>query len=160
MPTARMCGGGGGVVVLRWHKAKPFAQVDGLPVLFRGRTRSSVEDLVMDRCDLPATVEGLPRMAGGDSARAASRSRAMRMKATEVHMRRVACSNVSPWFSPVNRLSRRPVLSKLINSNFGYKPNTEENARTAEATFSTLRDMPEAPATFLSVDVCDVIGQA
>jgi hypothetical protein len=37
--------------------------------------------------------------------------------------------------------------------------DTEDHARTAEATFSTLRDMPEAPATFVSVDVCDVIGQ-
>jgi hypothetical protein len=38
--------------------------------------------------------------------------------------------------------------------------DTEANARAAEAVFSTLRDMPEAPATFLSVDVCEVIGQA
>jgi hypothetical protein len=37
--------------------------------------------------------------------------------------------------------------------------DTEDNARLAEATFSTLRDMPEAPATFISVDVCEVIGQ-
>ncbi len=38
--------------------------------------------------------------------------------------------------------------------------DTEENARSAEATFSTLRDMPDAPAVFVSVDVCEVIGQA
>ena len=38
--------------------------------------------------------------------------------------------------------------------------DTEENARAAEATFSSLRDMPDAPATFVSVDVCEVIGQA
>ena len=38
--------------------------------------------------------------------------------------------------------------------------DTEENARTAEATFTTLRDMPEAPATFVSVEVSEVIGQA
>jgi hypothetical protein len=37
--------------------------------------------------------------------------------------------------------------------------DTEENARAAEGTFSTLRDMPEAPATFISVDVCEVVGQ-
>jgi hypothetical protein len=37
--------------------------------------------------------------------------------------------------------------------------DTEENARAAEATFTTLRDMPEAPATFISVDVCEVVGQ-
>jgi hypothetical protein len=38
--------------------------------------------------------------------------------------------------------------------------DTEANARGAEATFTTLRDMPDAPATFLSVDVCEVIGEA
>ena len=35
--------------------------------------------------------------------------------------------------------------------------DTEENARAAEATFNTLRDMPDAPATFISVDVCEVV---
>ena len=38
--------------------------------------------------------------------------------------------------------------------------DTEENARVAEATFNSLRDMPDAPATLVSVDVCEVIGQA
>ena len=38
--------------------------------------------------------------------------------------------------------------------------DTEEHARAAEATFNTLRDMPEAPATFISVDVCEVIARA
>lgn len=38
--------------------------------------------------------------------------------------------------------------------------DTEENARTAESIFNQLRDMPEAPATFVSVDVCEIIGQA
>jgi len=38
--------------------------------------------------------------------------------------------------------------------------DTEENARAAEATFQQLRDLPDAPATFLSVDVCEIIGQA
>ena len=38
--------------------------------------------------------------------------------------------------------------------------DTEEHARTAEATFNTLRNMPEAPAISVSVDVCEVIGQA
>jgi hypothetical protein len=38
--------------------------------------------------------------------------------------------------------------------------DTEPNARAAEATFNSLRDMPEAPATFVSVNVCEVIGQA
>jgi hypothetical protein len=38
--------------------------------------------------------------------------------------------------------------------------DTEEHARAAEATFNTLRTMPDAPATFLSVDVCEVVGRA
>ena len=36
----------------------------------------------------------------------------------------------------------------------------EEGARAAEATYNTLRDMPNAPATFISVAVCEVVGQA
>jgi hypothetical protein len=36
--------------------------------------------------------------------------------------------------------------------------DTEDNARAAEATFNKLRDMPDAPATFVSVDVCEVVG--
>ena len=38
--------------------------------------------------------------------------------------------------------------------------DTEENARAAEATFGQLRDMPDAPATFISVDVCEIVGHA
>ena len=38
--------------------------------------------------------------------------------------------------------------------------DTEENARAAEATFSQLRDMPDAPATFISVDVCEIVGHS
>jgi hypothetical protein len=38
--------------------------------------------------------------------------------------------------------------------------DTEQNARAAEATFNQLRNMPEAPATFISVDVCEVVGRA
>jgi hypothetical protein len=37
--------------------------------------------------------------------------------------------------------------------------DTESSARTADATFNMLADMPDAPATFVSVDVCEVIGQ-
>jgi hypothetical protein len=36
--------------------------------------------------------------------------------------------------------------------------DTEKNARAAEAAFNRLRGMPEAPATFISVDVCEVVG--
>jgi hypothetical protein len=38
--------------------------------------------------------------------------------------------------------------------------DTEENARAAEATFNQLRNLPEAPATFISVDVCEIVGRA
>ena len=38
--------------------------------------------------------------------------------------------------------------------------DTEENARAAEAAFNMLRDIPDAPATFISVDVCEIVGQA
>jgi hypothetical protein len=38
--------------------------------------------------------------------------------------------------------------------------DTEGSARSAEATFNRLRDMPDAPATFASVDVCEVVGRA
>jgi hypothetical protein len=38
--------------------------------------------------------------------------------------------------------------------------DTEENARAAERAFSQLRDMPDAPATFMSIDVCEVVGHA
>jgi hypothetical protein len=36
--------------------------------------------------------------------------------------------------------------------------DTQENARAAEVTFNQLRDMPDAPATFVSVDVCKIVG--
>jgi hypothetical protein len=38
--------------------------------------------------------------------------------------------------------------------------DTEENARAAEATFSRLRELPDAPGTFISVDVCEIVGRA
>jgi hypothetical protein len=38
--------------------------------------------------------------------------------------------------------------------------DTEEHARIAHTTFSGLREMPNAPATLVSVEVCEVIGQA
>jgi hypothetical protein len=38
--------------------------------------------------------------------------------------------------------------------------DSEENARSAEQMFSSLRDMPDAPATFLNVEVCEVLGAA
>ena len=53
----------------------------------------------------------------------------------------------------------RSVEGELIQHSF-WLFDTEEDARAAEATFNTLRDMPDAPATFLSVDVCEVVGHA
>jgi hypothetical protein len=47
---------------------------------------------------------------------------------------------------------------RLIQHSF-WLFDTEANARTAETTFSALRSMPDAPATFLSVDVCEIIGR-
>jgi hypothetical protein len=38
--------------------------------------------------------------------------------------------------------------------------DTEENARAAETTFNQLREMPDAPATFVSVEVCEIVGHA
>ena len=35
----------------------------------------------------------------------------------------------------------------------------EEDARAAETVFNSLRDMPEAPARFISADVCEVIAR-
>ncbi len=55
--------------------------------------------------------------------------------------------------------SRTTNGSDVIQHSF-WLFDTEENARSAEATFSALRNMAEAPATFVSVDVCEVIGQA
>jgi hypothetical protein len=36
----------------------------------------------------------------------------------------------------------------------------EEGARAAESTYQTLREMPDAPAVLINVDVCEVVGQA
>ncbi len=53
----------------------------------------------------------------------------------------------------------RAVEGELVQHSF-WLFDTEDDARAAEATFNTLRDMPDAPATFVSVDVCEVVGQA
>jgi len=53
----------------------------------------------------------------------------------------------------------RNVDGDLIQHSF-WLFDTEANARTAEAMFSQLRSMPDAPAAFVSVDVCEVVGQA
>jgi hypothetical protein len=53
----------------------------------------------------------------------------------------------------------RAVEGEVVQHSF-WLFDTEEDARAAEVTFKTLRDMPDAPVTFVSVDVCEVIGQA
>ena len=53
----------------------------------------------------------------------------------------------------------RAVDGELIQHSF-WLFDTEENARKAEATFNSLRDMLDAPAMFVSCDVCEVVGQA
>ena len=53
----------------------------------------------------------------------------------------------------------RTVEGELVQHSF-WLFETEDDARAAEATFNTLRDMPDAPATFVSVDVCEDVGQA
>ena len=53
----------------------------------------------------------------------------------------------------------RAVEGEVVQHSF-WLFDTEEDSRAAEVTFKTLRDMPDAPVTFVSVDVCEVIGQA
>ena len=53
----------------------------------------------------------------------------------------------------------RNMSGDLIQHSF-WSFDTEANARAAEATFSQLRDLPDAPATFISVDVCEIVGRA
>jgi hypothetical protein len=52
----------------------------------------------------------------------------------------------------------RTLDGELIQHSF-WLFDTEDNARAAEATFNRLREMPDAPATFISIDVCEVVGQ-
>jgi hypothetical protein len=53
----------------------------------------------------------------------------------------------------------RTIGGDIIQHSF-WLFDTEENARVAEATFNQLRSMPDAPATFLGVDVCEIVGHA
>ena len=46
---------------------------------------------------------------------------------------------------------------KVIQHSF-WLFETEEDARAAEKVFGSLREMPEAPADFISADVCEVIA--
>ena len=55
--------------------------------------------------------------------------------------------------------SRSSEGGELVQHSF-WLFETEADARAAETVFNGLRDMPDAPAVFLSVDVCEVVGQA
>ena len=48
---------------------------------------------------------------------------------------------------------------ELIQHSF-WLFDEKEHARAAEATFNTLRELPEAPAALVAVDVCEIVGQA
>ena len=47
---------------------------------------------------------------------------------------------------------------ELIQHSF-WLFETEEDARAGETVFCSLRDMPNAPAVFISCDVCQVISR-
>jgi hypothetical protein len=55
--------------------------------------------------------------------------------------------------------SRAADGSDLIQHTF-WLFDSEDNACAAQATFNTLRDMSDAPAEWVSCDVCEVIGEA
>jgi hypothetical protein len=61
-------------------------------------------------------------------------------------------SNGGYWARTVNG-------ADLIQHSF-WLFDTEEHARSAESTFNSLREMPDAPAVFVSVDVCKVVAEA
>jgi hypothetical protein len=61
-------------------------------------------------------------------------------------------SKTAYWARPVDG------NGKVIQHSF-WLFEAEEDARAAETVFNSLRDMPEAPAVFISADVCEVIAQ-
>lgn len=58
-------------------------------------------------------------------------------------IRGMAGAHHAYWSRPVD------AAPELIQHSF-WLFDTEENARAAEVTFNSLRDMPNAPATFVS----------
>src|SRR5262249_28293604 len=52
----------------------------------------------------------------------------------------------------------RALDGELVQHSF-WLFDTEEHARAAESTSTRLREMPDAPATLVSVEVCEVVGQ-
>ena len=61
-------------------------------------------------------------------------------------------SKIAYWARAVDDRGR------LIQHSF-WLFESEDDARAAETVFNSLRDMPQAPAVFISADVCDVIAQ-
>ena len=57
------------------------------------------------------------------------------------------------WARPLEQ------TSDLVQHSF-WLFETEADARAAETTFSSLREMPDAPAEFVSAEVCEVIAAA
>ena len=55
------------------------------------------------------------------------------------------------WARPVDR------QADLIQHSF-WLFETESDARAAETTFNSLREMPDAPAELVRADVCEVIA--
>ena len=53
----------------------------------------------------------------------------------------------------------RSLGSEIIQHSF-WLFDTEAQARAAEAIFSQLRELPDAPATFVSIEVCEIVGRA
>jgi len=49
-------------------------------------------------------------------------------------------------------------VGELIQHSF-WLFATEEDARAAEAVFTSLKEMPDAPAVFIGADVCEVISK-
>ena len=50
----------------------------------------------------------------------------------------------------------RALADSAVTQHSFWLFDTEANARSAEATITTLRNLPDAPAVFVSVDVCEL----
>jgi hypothetical protein len=56
-------------------------------------------------------------------------------------------------------LARTADGEELVQHSF-WLFDDEKGARAAESAYRTLREMSDAPATFMSVEVCEVVGEA
>jgi hypothetical protein len=60
--------------------------------------------------------------------------------------------------------SRAAYWARTVDDQDGFQHSfwlfdSEADARAAEVVFSSLRDLPDAPAVFVSVEVCELIAQ-